>query len=218
MRTSIRTTSGQRHSTFVRPDFSPADAGFVGFAYGQLCLVVFAVLIVAGEYTSGSIRSSLIAVPVRGLLYSGRLLVLAAVAFTVSLVTAFVSYDVSEQALGPIGVSLRTSGVAQAILGAAAYVTLICVFSAAVAFLLRSSARALGLLLPLHLVVPTIMANIPGLKTAGDYLPSQAGAQAMQVVKQGASTLTPGSGLLVLAAWTAAATLGGFVCLRVRDA
>jgi ABC-2 type transport system permease protein len=207
-----------RHSALVRPDFSAADAGFVGIGLGHLCLVVFAVLLAAAEYTTGSILGSLTAVPVRWRFYAGKLLVVAGMAFAVALAATAVSFSASERALGTLGVPLRSPGVPRAILGAAAYTALICVFSAAVAFMLRSSALALGILLPFHFVLPTILTNVPGLKTLAACLPDPAGAQAMQVVRQGSSPLTPGSGLLVLAAWTAAAVLGGYACLRARDA
>lgn len=213
---SARSAIG-RHSPQIRPDFNPADAGFFGIGYGQLCFVVFAVLVVGSEYKSGSIRGSLIAVPVRGRFYACKLIALAVVAFAASLLTALVSFAASERALAGSGVPLGTPGLPRALLGTAAFITLISVFSAAVAFIVRSSAMALSLLLPFYLVVPTITADIPGLKRAAQYLPDQAGLQAMQIVKQGPSTLTPGAGLMVLAAWTALAVLSGFACLRARD-
>ncbi|HEV2635010.1 MAG TPA: hypothetical protein VGX23_07670 [Actinocrinis sp.] len=207
-----------RHSPLVRSDFDPADAGFVGISYGQVCLVVFAVLFMASEYTTGSIRSSLAAVPRRGLFLAGKLLALTVIAFAVSLTAALTSFAASERELGPMAVPLGSDGVPRAILGAAGYVTLVCVLSAAVAGLLRSSAMALGTLIPFYLVIPTIISTIPGVRAAANYLPDQAGAQAMQIAKQGTSTLTPVSGMLVLAAWTACAVLSGYVSLRVRDA
>jgi ABC-2 type transport system permease protein len=207
-----------RHSTMVRPDFNAPDAGFVGIGYGQLCLVVFAVLITSTEYTSGMIRSSLTAVPGRALFYAGKLAVVAAVAFAVALATAFVSFIASEKALGGIGVSLSTPHLAGALLGAAGFLALLCVFSAAVAFVLRSSAMALGVLIPFYFVVPTILALAPGLRAAADYLPDQAGSQMMQPVTQGSSPLTAGSGCAVLAAWTVFAVLCGYLGLRLRDA
>lgn len=206
-----------RHSTMVRPDFNAPDAGFVGISFGQLCLVVFAVLIASTEYTSGMIRSSLTAVPGRGLFYAGKLAVVAAVAFAVALVTALASFLASEKALGGIGVPLSTPHLAGALLGAAGFLALLCVFSAAVAFVLRSSAMALGILIPFYFVVPTVLTLAPGLKTAANYLPDQAGSQMMQLVRQGTSTLTPGSGCAVLAAWTLLAVLCGYLSLRLRD-
>src|SRR3954463_13852210 len=57
------------HSRLLRSDFTPEQAGLDGILYGQLALIVFGVLIVAGEYTSGMMRVSLLAIPSRGRLY-----------------------------------------------------------------------------------------------------------------------------------------------------
>lgn len=47
----------------LRSDFTPEQAGLDGILYGQLALIVFGVLVVTSEYTSGMIRVSLLAVP-----------------------------------------------------------------------------------------------------------------------------------------------------------
>src|SRR5215475_3705008 len=48
------------------PDFDPLFATFYSLTLGQMALVVFGVTAVASEYSSGSIRSSLAAMPQRG--------------------------------------------------------------------------------------------------------------------------------------------------------
>ncbi|MGC9437470.1 hypothetical protein [Streptomyces sp. WG5] len=62
----------------LRPDFTPQQAGLDGVLYGQLALIVFGVLIVSSEYTSGMMRVSLLAVPRRGRLYAAKTAVTAA--------------------------------------------------------------------------------------------------------------------------------------------
>ncbi|MER6158629.1 ABC transporter permease [Streptomyces sp. NPDC001868] len=211
-------------SPLVRPDFHPADSGFVGVGMGQLALVVFAVLLVSGEHsgghsggTSGMIRTSLVAVPRRGLLYGAKLTVGGGLALAVSLLTVPVAFLASERALGPIGVPLDSPGVPWALVGAVVQLTLVTLFSAGVAVVLRSPAMSLGVLIPFHFVLPTLMLNIPGLRRIAYHLPTQAGAQLMEVTEQGGSTLSAGAGLTVLVAWTGAATVAGYVALRTRD-
>lgn len=205
-------------SPLVRPDFHPADSGFVGVGMGQMVLVVFAALLVCGEHSGGVIRTSLTAVPRRGLLYGAKLGVGALMTFGVAVVTVPVAFLASEWALGSLGVAPGSPGVPRALVGAVVSLTLVWMFSAGVAVVLRSPSMSLGVLIPFHFILPTFMLNIPGLKTIAYYLPTQAGAQLMQVAGQGDSTLSAGAGLAVLLAWTAAATAGGYVALRTRDA
>ncbi|MEV1070278.1 ABC transporter permease [Streptomyces sp. NPDC050263] len=205
-------------SPLVRPDFHPANSGFVGVAVGQLVLVVFAALLVSGEHSGGMLRTSLLAVPRRGLLYGAKLTVGALLTFGVSVVTVLIAFLASERALGSIGVPLDSPGVPRALVGAVVDLTLIWIFSAGVAVMLRSPVTSLSVLIPLHFILPTFMLNVPGLKTIAYYLPTQAGAQLMQVARQGDSTLSAGTGLAVLLAWTTAAVIGGHIALRSRDA
>lgn len=205
------------HSTNVRSDFSAADTGFYGVSYGLLSLVVFAVLAVTAEYRSGMIRGSLSVVPRRAVFAAAKLTAMGGAVLLVSAVTGFVTFVATEAALDGYGAPLSTPGLAAAMIGATLYPTLICVFSAAIAMLLRGSALTLAILIPLLMIVPVVFANTPGLKPLAQYLPSQAGTQMMLLVKQGTSTLTPAQGLLVLAAWTVAATAAGVMALRARD-
>ncbi|MFE2070107.1 hypothetical protein ACFXDH_48415 [Streptomyces sp. NPDC059467] len=45
----------------LRSDFTPEQAGLESILYGQLALIVFGVLVVTSEYTSGMMRVSLLA-------------------------------------------------------------------------------------------------------------------------------------------------------------
>src|SRR5215207_6751998 len=57
-----------------RESFDPLFATFYSLMLGQLALVVFAVLLVGSEHSSGTIRASLLAMPRRGLYFTGKLL------------------------------------------------------------------------------------------------------------------------------------------------
>ncbi|MFD8478101.1 ABC transporter permease [Kitasatospora sp. NPDC059673] len=202
-----------RKSRLLRPDFNPLDAGFVGVQIGQLTLIAFAVLLVCAEYGSGMIRTSLAAVPDRGLFHLSRITAAGGVALLVAVPTVFLSFLASQTALGPYGVELSRPGALRAAVGACLYLTLMCLFSVGVATLLRSTALALTLLYALVLVLPPVANAVPGLRTAARYLPDQAGTELMKADP----TLAPGWALLVLAAWTAAALLAGHLTLRGRD-
>ncbi|MGW4898366.1 ABC transporter permease [Kitasatospora sp. NPDC004240] len=203
-----------RGSGLLRPDFDPVDAGFVGVQFGQLALIAFAVLLICAEYGSGMIRASLAAVPDRGLFYLSKITAAAAVALLVAVPTVFLAFLASQAALGPYGVGLGRPGALRAVLGACLYLTLMCLFALGVATVLRGTALALSLLFAFVFVLSPVANTVPALRTAARYLPDHAGAEVMKADPG----LSPGTGLLVLAAWTAAALLAGYLTLRGRDA
>jgi ABC-2 type transport system permease protein len=203
--------------------FDPLFATFYSLTIGQLPLVVFGVLVMSSEYTSGTIRMSLVAVPRRGVFYGAKIAVCALVALGVSLLTVLVTFVTAQTALGVHGTSLEGRGSAQAAFGACLYLTLICLFSTGVAAILRSSARALGILLPLLFLGSQGLGNIPKVKTVTQYLPDEAGMVIMHLAgppgdPRFSRGYGPWTGLGILVLWTAAALLCGYLALARRDA
>ncbi|GAB2755788.1 ABC transporter permease [Amycolatopsis magusensis] len=201
-----------------RDSFDPIEFALGTIAYGQIVLVAFGVLAVSSEYGSGTIRSSLAAVPRRGQFFAAKIAVGTAAALVVSMITVFVMFFAAQAFLGSLGGSLGDPGALRAVFGTGLYLTLVAVFSMGAATILRSSGLSLGILIPFFFVVSNLVSRIPGIEAAGHYLPDQAGKQIMVVTGHTDSPLGPWQGLLVLAAWAAAAVLAGYVVLRHRDA
>ncbi|MBD0670745.1 ABC transporter permease [Streptomyces sp. CBMA156] len=202
-----------RGSHLLRSDFDPLDAGFVGVQFGQLALIAFAVLLIGGEYGSGMVRTSLTAVPSRGLFHLAKTAAAATVALVVALPTVLLAFLASQAALGPHGVEMSRPGVLGAVLGASLYLILMCLFSLGIATVLRSTGPALSLLFAFVFVLSPVADSVPALHAAARYLPDRAGAEVMKANPG----LSPATGLLILAAWAAAALLAGYVTLRRRD-
>ncbi|GAA2108750.1 ABC transporter permease subunit [Actinomadura alba] len=205
-----------------RGSFDPVHWGFYSLTLGQLAIVVFGVLLVGGEYGSGTIRASLAVVPRRGALYWAKVLAGTSAAFACALVTAFVTFFVAQAAFGPYGVSLGAGGALRATVGACLYLTLMCAFAIGVAAMLRSSAAALGILMPLLFLGSQGLGNVPKVKVVLQYLPDQAGFVITQVIPPDdprfARDYGPWGGLAVLVAWVVVALIGGYLVLRRRDA
>lgn len=204
--------------------FDPLFASFYSLTFGQLPLVAFAVLVVGSEYTSGTIRVSMVAVPRRGLFYGGKVLVGTFMALAISLPTVIATFFTAQAALGPHGTSLTAGGAPQAAVGACLYLTLICAFSFGIATILRRPAVTLGILLPLLFLGSQGLGNVPKLKTVTQYLPDdEAGMVIMHIAGQPGSPrfgrdYGPWGGMGILTLWTAAALLCGYLALRYRDA
>jgi ABC-type transport system involved in multi-copper enzyme maturation permease subunit len=201
----------------VRPDFNPVDSGFNIVWYTQLGLVAFGVLLIAGEFGSGMIRVSLAAVPRRGQLYLAKAVVCVAVTLPLAAVTVVLSWLLDQAALGEYGVSVGESGVVRGMALGAVYLTLIALLAFGAATALRSTTLALGAMYAFLLAVSPISQAIPGLKEAARYLPDKAGIQALKVGADADPALGPWGGILVVAGWTAAALLVGWLTFRRRE-
>jgi len=200
--------------------FDPTFISFAGMTLGQLAMIVFGVLVVSNEYSTGMIRTSLSAVPQRGTFLFGKFAVATGLAFVVGIVTSFVSFFLGQAMLGSHKASIGDQGVLRAVIGGGLYMTLIAVFSMGVATMLRSPMLSLGILMPFFFLVSNILGNVSATKKIGRYLPDQAGSKIMQVVTplDDDTPYGPWGGLAIIVAWVALAVLGGYALLKRRDA
>ncbi|MFF3744168.1 ABC transporter permease [Streptomyces kronopolitis] len=203
-----------------RLSFDATNISFSGMGLGQLAMIVFGVLVVSNEYSTGMIRASLAAVPQRGTFLFCKVLVATALVFAVGLATSFVAFFAGQAMLGDLRAHLGDPGVLRAVFGGGLYTTLIALFSMAVAVMLRSPMLSLGILMPFFFLISNILGNVSATRKVGRYLPDQAGSKIMQVVAPANSDVPygPWGGLGIMIAWTVVALIGGYVLLKRRDA
>ncbi|MEV0975874.1 ABC transporter permease [Streptomyces sp. NPDC049915] len=219
----ISALSKNEFDTMSRRDrlsFDPTFISFAGMTLGQLAMIVFGVLVVSNEYSTGMIRASLAAVPRRGTFLFGKVAVAAGLALVVGMATSFATFFLGQAMLGEHRASIGDPGVLRAVVGGGLYMTLIAVFSMGVAAMLRSPMLSLGILMPFFFLISNILGNVSATKKVGQYLPDQAGSRIMQVVTPvGDDTpYGPWGGLGIMVAWVAAVLAGGYVLLKRRDA
>ncbi|MFD0317337.1 ABC transporter permease [Streptomyces flavalbus] len=200
--------------------FDPTFISFAGMSLGQLAMIVFGVLVVSNEYSSGMIRTSLAAVPQRGTLLFSKVAVATLLALVVSMATSFATFFLGQAMLGDLRAHLGDPGVLRAVLGGGLYMTLIAVFSMGVAAMLRSPMLSLGILMPFFFLISNILGNVSATEKIGRYLPDQAGSKVMQVVTpiDDDTPYGPWGGLGIMVLWVVAALVGGYVLLKRRDA
>ncbi|MFJ1744976.1 ABC transporter permease subunit [Streptomyces sp. NPDC088116] len=205
-----------------RLTFDPTYTSFSGMVLGQLAMVVFGVLVVGSEYSSGMIRNSLAAVPQRGTFLFGKILVAGVLALVVGLVTGFLAFFLGQALLGDHGTDIGEPNVLRAVIGSGLYMALIAVFSMGVAAMLRSSILSLGILMPFFFLVSQILSAVPVAKDVARYFPDQAGSKIMRVVPDALSPdkapYGPWTGLGIMVLWVVAALVGGYVVMKKRDA
>ncbi|MEU9471643.1 ABC transporter permease [Streptomyces avermitilis] len=203
-----------------RLSFDPTFISFAGMSLGQLAMIVFGVLVVSNEYSTGMIRSSLAAVPQRGTFLFSKIAVAAGLALVVGIVTSFAAFFLGQAMLGSHRASISDAGVLRAVIGGGLYMTLIAVFSMGVAAMLRSPMLSLGILMPFFFLISNILGNVSATKKIGRFLPDQAGSKIMQVVTPlGDDTpYGPWGGFGIMVLWVVLALAGGYALLKRRDA
>jgi ABC-2 type transport system permease protein len=202
-----------------RASFEPVGQSLAGVGFAQLAIGVLGVLVVTGEYATGMIRSSLMAVPRRLPVLGAKLLVFAACTFVLSLVSALVAFLLGQQLLGSHGTTLGAPHAVRAVIGVALYLTVVGALAVGLGFALRSTAGGIATLVGLLLVLPGVGRLLPGSWQPHvlPYLPSNAGAQ-VYAVQGDAGMLGTWTGFAVFCAWAAAALLIGALVLKRRDA
>jgi ABC-2 type transport system permease protein len=199
-------------------NFDRLFATYYSLTLGQMALVVFGVTAVAGEYSSGSIRSSLAAMPRRGLFAAAKIAAIALVALPASAATVLATYLIAQEGLGHNHAEWET----RAFVGAILYLVLISLFAAGVAMMLRSAAFSLAILMPLLFLGSQGLGNIPKVKLVTQYLPDQAGMVIMHLTSPVPDPAFgrdygPWTGLAITALWTLASLVGGYALLKRRD-
>jgi len=203
-----------------RLSFDPTFISFAGMSLGQLAMIVFGVLVVSNEYSTGMIRTSLAAVPQRGTFLFSKIAVATGLALVVGMATSFVAFFLGQAMLGSHRASIGDPHVLRAVIGGGIYMTLIAVFSMGVAAMLRSPMLSLGILMPFFFLISNILGNVDATKKIGQFLPDQAGSKIMQVVTpiDDDTPYGPWGGLGIMVLWAVAAVAGGYVLLKKRDA
>jgi ABC-type transport system involved in multi-copper enzyme maturation permease subunit len=196
----------------------PLGASLGGVNLAQLLVGTLGVLMVAGEYGTGMIRSSLIAVPTRLPVLWAKAAVLAGVCLVALVPASLLAFLGGQAVLGDEGIGLGDQGVLRAVLGAACYLAGVGVLGAAVGALLRNTAGAITTVVALLLVVPGLTALLPEAVSdaVSPYLPSNAG-QAFMSISDSADLLSPGAGFAVFLGWLALALGGAALRWRRRD-
>jgi ABC-2 type transport system permease protein len=206
---------------------SAAEAIEVAFAPIDLPTLVFGVLgvvLITGEYGTGSIRATLAAVPDRLSVLGAKALVLAVVMSVAMVIVCLAAFVVGQAFIGDKGASFDDPGAVRAMFGAAANPVAYGLFGLGLGTLIRHTAGAITLFVALTLVVPGLLPL--ALPAAAEdavtpYSPLAAGQALYAVGDSGGNPfemLSPGPAAVVVLAWVAATLAAGAVVIKRRDA
>lgn len=203
-----------------RAEFDPTRISLNGVFLAQLAIGVLGVLIIGGEFSTGMIRSSVAAVPRRLPVLWAKAVVFGLVTLVLMVGAALAAFTVGQRVLAGqhIQTTLGAPGVTRAVLGAAAYLTLIGLLGLGLGALLRNSAAAISTLVGAVLVVPILVNFLPSdwQVHIARWLPSAAG-ESMMTVHPTSAQLTAGAGAVVLVAYVVVVGAAGAISLARRD-
>jgi ABC-2 type transport system permease protein len=200
--------------TSPEPDLA-VETALTGFGFGQLVLVVFGVLAVTSEYSSGNVLVAVIAVPRRTSLLVAKTVVVGVWSALLSAVLAVLcAVAAARLTQVPGGVSLTDPAGLRVIGLQVAAATLVAVLALAIGTVVRSSAGAVGAGSALVFFAPLLVALAPDWAARS--------AKAMPALRVGRDTFLAEAttwqvGTAVTAAWAVAAWLLGAALLERRD-
>jgi len=190
----------------------------VGGAFGSVLFAVLGVLVMTSEYSSGTIRATLAAIPRRPLVLAAKATVWGTTALVAGELVTFAGF-LAGAAFVHGGVprpALSQPDVLRAVVLSGAYLCLVGLIGLALGVIVRRGAAAITALVALVFVAPLAgLAATP----AGQYLPELIYANALGATKpvQG-FTLSPWAGLAIIGAYVVVLlSVGGWLLAR-RDA
>lgn len=192
-------------------------AGELGIVFAQFALFVPVMLAVTAEYSTGTIRSTLQAIPRRGALALARSIVSVGVATAAGVVLALAADVAAGIAMGPQA-EVVVGDVAGSLAAIAVVVACGALMTVALASALRSSAGTLVTMFMLWLLLPALLPGfgVAWLATVGNHLPGTASIVLLDAL--GEPALSGVRVAVVLASWVGLAVGAGLWSLLRRDA
>jgi ABC-2 type transport system permease protein len=202
------------------PLLDPTGGALSGVSPAMFAVAVLGLLSVTGEYATGTIKTSLTAVPRRSMLLLGKALALACLTLPVVLLSTVVAFFSAKVLLGAndVAVSLGSPGVLRAVVGAALSTAVLAVLAAGFGWVFRRTAGAMAVLFAVMVLLPLPVMLLPGPIAAavGPYLPGSVATALSQVV--GDPALPPWAAFGVFVGYAVVMLAAGALTLRRRDA
>jgi ABC-2 type transport system permease protein len=210
-------------SAAAKAQFDPTNTGFTGMAIGQLAIAIAGVLLITSEYSSGSIRSALAAIPSRRLLLAAKAITFGLAALVVGELACLAVFAIGQYVVlrAPAAhTSFADPTALRAVLMTGAYVPLIGLLGLGIGAAVRHTAGAIALVVGVVFVVPMVLQTLPASvkDSVGQYLPMLIAENSVSTVKHVAYSLSPWTGMLLLCLYAAVALAAGGWLLARRDA
>ncbi len=201
--------------------FDPVSTSLGGTLFAQFAVGVIGALFITSEYSSGSIRTTLAAVPQRLRVIAAKAIVLTVSMLIVAEVLSFVTFLMGQAIFAGVvpTASLATTAVLRSVILAGVYLTLLALLGFALGLILRQSAACITVFTSLLLVVPIIVFLLPQSwqNAFSKYEPSALG-RAMMSTAPPSQMFGAGSATVILIIYVAVAGVVGSLLFLRRDA
>jgi hypothetical protein len=208
-------------SPHERANRDPLDVALSGIRVSQLAIGVLGVLVISGEYSTGMIRSTFLAVPRRLPVLWAKSAVYAAVTFALMVPAVLAAFFASQAILRNhhiLEISFTHPGVPRTVIGGAVYLMLLGVFALGLGAIVRNTAGGIAVFAAIMFVIPPLLDILPSdwSNAIHPYLPSTAG-EAIFTLSHGSDTLAPWPGFALFVGYAALSLLIAAVLLVRRD-
>lgn len=193
------------------------NIGFASMGYLQAGFIILGILATCSEYIGGQIRTTLAAIPCRGIQLSMKHLALAIITVPAAFIIAASGVLYTYMMMKDTAAAIDIDTMVEALAGATGYLTLTSLLSAAIGALLRRTTPALGVLLGYYFVVSPLSRDLlPSIKM---YFPDTAGYYMyMPPSPDEINVLSPMQGTGISMIWTLIFITAAIVFYRKRDA
>jgi ABC-type transport system involved in multi-copper enzyme maturation permease subunit len=220
--TTVVRVQWHKMSAINKLTFDPVQTSLVGIVFAQFAVGVIGSLFITSEYSTGSIRTTLAAVPNRIQLIAGKLIVLVSCMLVVGEVVSFGAFFIGQSIYSGVvpTASLSNGAVLRTVIFAGLYLTLLAAFSFALGILIRHSLAAISIFVSILLILPLIIAFLPQ-SWQNDtirFLPGEGLGHAMTSVQPGANLFSPWASFGILALYVVVLLTAATSSFRRRDA
>ena len=198
----------------------PASTILGSTLFASLVLGVLGAMAASTEYSTGTVRATLTAVPRRLPVLGAKVLVLVAVSAVAGAVLTAGAYWLGSSLLsGGLSTTWSDPGVWAALIGNVGYLVAVTLLGLGLGTVLRSTAGSITVLVAVVFLLPTILQFITTdwVQTVNDYLPGTAGSS-LQATKEAGAALSRGTASLVAGLWALVPVGVAGVLLKRRDA
>jgi hypothetical protein len=222
--TAVVAARWQQLSLADRVTFDPVQQSLTGLLFAQLSIGVLGVLVMSAEYGTGTIRTTLAAVPDRPRVLLAKVLVFGLVALAVSEILSFAAFFIGQALLSGSApsASIGSPGALRAVIGGGLYLALLGLLALGLAAIVRHTAGAISLFVGILLILPLILQALPTsiINAVGKFLPANIGSVITSTRPHidEHTRFPPWAGIGLLAGYAAAALLLGAWQLVRRDA
>jgi ABC-2 type transport system permease protein len=210
-------------SVHDRSTFDSIDLGVSGYHLAQLAVGVLGVMVISGEYSTGMIRSTFMAVPHRLPVLWAKLGVFSAVTFVLMLASTLVSFFAVQAIVTQHDLqhAIGDPHALRAVVGIALFLTVLGILAVGIGALIRNTAGGISLFVFLLFVLPGIFGILPSSisDSINPYLPLNAGITvATSTFEAGSHHLSPWGGFALFCGYAAVAVIAAAIGLMRRDA